>query len=506
MMRDQIIVGTTNDEIRRNALKNQWNLQDLVFHWHQIEAAEQGAGKILANKQDNNPVDSNSISRVKPGRYSRKNKTAIKNDGSQVVTSKHKKCETCSSRTCPGGKKCPAHEYKCFDCKKKGHFRGSQKCKFRKTHTRRVESSSESSNESDTESENSSSSSDSEDINNLYRLKKFNKHVTKIRRVRRKAIRKVSTKPRYQVDVVINESLVPAFADTGADISVVSLKTANSIKLPLTKTKARIRPYGSKPLKCVGYYDGTIMFGSTVANTRIYAIKQSVETLLSGKLCEELQILKFNPQPIDSQTSIRKVSADRYKESLIQQYPNVFTGIGKLQHHKAKIYIDSTVPPVAAPSRPIPFHLRDRFQNEIRKMEEADIIEPHIGPAPWISNPVLAPKDDGGIRVTVDMRAANKAILSTNIPIPRAEDIRAQLSGCKYFTKLDFKAAFHQIEIDDASRYITVFHAGDQLKRFKRLTMGSKPSSGELTKALLPIFQPFPEAHVIHDDVIIGTE
>ena len=36
--------------------------------------------------------------------------------------------------------------------------------------------------------------------------------------------------------------------------------------------------------------------------------------------------------------------------------------------------------------------------------------------------------------------------------------------------------------------------------------MGSKPSSGELTKALLPIFQPFPEAHVIHDDVIIGTE
>ena len=36
--------------------------------------------------------------------------------------------------------------------------------------------------------------------------------------------------------------------------------------------------------------------------------------------------------------------------------------------------------------------------------------------------------------------------------------------------------------------------------------VGSKPASGELTKALLPIFQPYSEAHVIHDYVIIGTE
>ena len=510
MIRDQIIVGTCNDEIRRNALKNQWNLKDLVFHGRQIEAAEQGAVKITANKREPNNSELNEVARLsKPGRYSKKNRKYNNAEKSYVQQPTHKKCETCSSRTCPGKKKCPAYDYKCFDCQKKGHFRGSQKCKFtQKAQARRVESNSESSDENVTESETPSSGSDSEDpVKDLNRIKKFSKHVTKVRRVRQKVVRKISTKPRYQIEVVVNENVVPVFADTGADISVMSLKVAKQIKLPLNKTKVKIRPYGSKPLKCVGYYEGTIMYGSTVANSRIYVIKQPVETLLSGRLCEELQILKFHPQPsMDTQPPVRSVSADNYKESLIQQYPNVFKGIGKLEQYKAKIYIDDSVPPVAAPSRPIPFHLRDRFESEIRKMEEADIIEPHIGPAPWISNPVLAPKDDGGIRVTVDMRAANKAILSTNIPIPRAEDIRAQLSGCKYFTKLDFKSAFHQIEIDETSRYITVFHAGDQLKRFKRLTMGSKPASGELTKALLPIFQTYPEAHVIHDDVIIGTE
>ena len=36
--------------------------------------------------------------------------------------------------------------------------------------------------------------------------------------------------------------------------------------------------------------------------------------------------------------------------------------------------------------------------------------------------------------------------------------------------------------------------------------MVSKPASGELLKALLPLFKQFCEAHVIHDDVIVSTE
>ena len=98
-------------------------------------------------------------------------------------------------------------------------------------------------------------------------------------------------------------------------------------------------------------------------------------------------------------------------------------------------------------------------------MEAAGIIEEHTGPAPWISNPVLAPKGNRGIGITVDMREANKAILSTNAT-PKSEDIWASLSGCKYSSKPDFKSAFHQIEIAQESQYITVFHAGNHLMRY----------------------------------------
>ena len=160
-------------------------------------------------------------------------------------------------------------------------------------------------------------------------------------------------------------------------------------------------------------------------NICLYVVKPNVETLLSERVCEELGIIDFKPQPLTTQetSEVRNVNACTYKDSLISDYPKVFNGIGKLKKYTAEFHIDSSVPPIASPSLPIPFHLQDRFNNEISKMEAAGIIEQHTGPAPWISNPVIPPKD-GVICMTVDIREANKAILSTNIHIPKAEDIQ----------------------------------------------------------------------------------
>ena len=120
----------------------------------------------------------------------------------------------------------------------------------------------------------------------------------------------------------------------------------------------------------------------------------------------ENSLLKFHPHPLlDTPPYLWSNRADQNKKSLIQQYPDVFKGIEKLKHHEAKFYTDNSVPPVATPSRPIPFHLWDQFESEICKMEEADIIEPNIGPAWWISNPVFAPKDILGTRVQNHMVA-----------------------------------------------------------------------------------------------------
>ena len=64
-------------------------------------------------------------------------------------------------------------------------------------------------------------------------------------------------------------------------------------------------------------------------------------------------------------------------------------------------------------------------------MPKEGVIEEHPinDPSPWGSCAVIVPKTDGSIRITFDSRNVNKAIISTNQPIIKQEDIRARLAG-----------------------------------------------------------------------------
>ena len=110
------------------------------------------------------------------------------------------------------------------------------------------------------------------------------------------------------------------------------------------------------------------------------------------------------------------------------------------------------------------------------------------------------------VRQTLDARNVNKSLYLSNLPIPGQEDIRAKLSGKNYFSKLDFKHAFWQLELHPDSRYLTVFRCNGKLYRYKRFTMGLKPSQGELNAALLPLFAHIPNVFLIHDDLVIASE
>ena len=204
--------------------------------------------------------------------------------------------------------------------------------------------------------------------------------------------------------------------------------------------------YGSNKMKCCGYNVVTVMYDDKIANVGMYIINKNVETLLSGRAAEELGIITFNADSKET-GDIRNINTenDPYKAKVIAKHPRIFKGVGILRDYRVKHYFEQSVLPIAEPRRQIPFHLQAKFEREIRAMEEQGIIEEHHGPAPWVSNPVLTPKDDGGMRVTIDMRNANKAIKQTNIPITKVEDIKARLAGSKVFSKIDFKSAFHQL-------------------------------------------------------------
>ena len=175
------------------------------------------------------------------------------------------------------------------------------------------------------------------------------------------------------------------------------------------------------------------------------------------ELHHEAVIAEVNPQPLK-----------------VKHLQDCFTGMEKLKDVQIKLHIDHTVRPVAQQHRRIPFHLRDKVEAEIKCLEEQDIVEEVEGPTPWVSPIVAAPKlkDLKAVRLCVDMRMANQAILRERHLTPTVDDIIHDLNGASVFSKLDLNQGYHQLELGPESRYITTFTTHLGLRRYKRLNFG----------------------------------
>lgn len=70
---------------------------------------------------------------------------------------------------------------------------------------------------------------------------------------------------------------------------------------------------------------------------------------------------------------------------------------------------------------------------------------------------VLVTKINGQPRMCVDYRDLNKKVVKERYPLPLIQDQLNALCQARYFTILDMRSGFHQMEIDESSRHITAF-------------------------------------------------
>jgi transposase InsO family protein len=83
----------------------------------------------------------------------------------------------------------------------------------------------------------------------------------------------------------------------------------------------------------------------------------------------------------------------------------------------------------------------------------------------WIrasSSPAAAPvlmvrKPGGGWRLCVDYRALNNITLQDRYPLPLIKETLRSLSGAKWLTKVDVRAAFHKIRVAEGDEHLTAF-------------------------------------------------
>ena len=191
--------------------------------------------------------------------------------------------------------------------------------------------------------------------------------------------------------------------------------------------------------------------------------------------------------------------------AIVNKHDAVFNGVGKLKDYQLKVHLNPDITPVAQPQRHLPFHNRKDLdvEKKLQELQDLDIIEDIEGPTPWVSPLVAVPKSNGDVRVCVDMRRANEAVIRERHPIPTLEETLAALNGAAVFSKLDLRWCYDQIELHPESRVLTTFSTHKGLKRYKRLIFGLSSAPEMYQYVIQRTLQGIPGVRNISDDIVV---
>ena len=518
LCRDQIARGVRYAKIREGVLKNDWGLADLVTNGRRIEAA----GRSMKEFGDENKSPN---IKMEPAYHINRSNVSHK----QFNSFKSDDCSRCSTPNCVGGKKCPAYGKTCTYCRKLHHFESV--CFRKKKNIPPPKAHFKQSNAVDV-GEDSDSDADA------------GKSITSTPTNKTLIINAVDSNELKTVPVVMGGLEIDVLPDSGSKANVIGDNYLSETMLStLSPTKTVLQPYKSEKIIPLGKIYTNTHWGNLKYRTKWYVVDKgklgNCPPLLSSRTSEALGILQITRSPPQahetedrSECSISHVTLDTAAtnvcnvtsttgdlngllskkdnlEALKSAYAHRFHGIGKLNNRQIKLYPrKGTVKPRIAPHKSTPIHLEEKVQKEKNYLIQQDIIEPFDGPVEWCSNPVFVPKPGTeDIRITVNLRAVNRALENTHKPIPNVETLKSRFKGKTVFTKIDFKSAFSQIEIAEESRKFLVFRIGRELYRYKRLAQGLMPASGEFMDAIWPQLRDIAQVEMIHDDVIIsGTD
>ena len=108
--------------------------------------------------------------------------------------------------------------------------------------------------------------------------------------------------------------------------------------------------------------------------------------------------------------------------------------------------------------RRIPLHLYEEVKAHLQEMVEVGAIRRSF--SPWASAVVLVRKKDGGLRFCIDLCKLNNRSVKDGYCLPHIEDTLDCLHGAVWFSTLDMKSGYWQVELEEDAKPLTAFTMG----------------------------------------------
>ena len=119
---------------------------------------------------------------------------------------------------------------------------------------------------------------------------------------------------------------------------------------------------------------------------------------------------------------------------------------------------------------------------------------------------MVVEKNDKSLRLCLDPKPLNAAILHERYVILNLADVQSQLSGKRLFSVIDMKDGYWHVGFSEESSYLTTFHTPWGRKRFRRMPLGICSASEVMQKCNEIAFGDIDGVYVIADDKIVAAK
>ncbi|GBG60280.1 hypothetical protein CBR_g4234 [Chara braunii] len=148
----------------------------------------------------------------------------------------------------------------------------------------------------------------------------------------------------------------------------------------------------------------------------------------------------------------------------------------------------------------------EELRNQLDELLEKGWIRPSSSP---FGAPVLfVPKKEGELRMCIDYRGLNAITVKNVEPLPRIDDLLDRAQGCKYFSKIDLRSGYHEIEVHPDDQYKTTFRTRYGHYEFIVMPFGLTNAPATFQRCMNNLFRPWLDRFVVVylDDILVFSK
>lgn len=232
---------------------------------------------------------------------------------------------------------------------------------------------------------------------------------------------------------------------------------------------------------------------------------QDTTSLMASLLvkAEDPVTLNFNDSPISEELKAHII--ERINCEASNAFAKHDLDVGRVSGVAHRIELIEHVPFKERTRRVSPADFED-LRNHLLDLLASEIIEESN--SPYASPVVLVRKKNGDLRMVVDYRKLNKLTKRDAYPLPRIEETFTLLSGSKWFSVLDLKSGYYQLEVEESDRPKTAFTTPFGNWQFRRLPQGltNSPATFQRTMEKVMAGLNLQEVIAFLDDLIIFSD